>query len=64
MNKIKNLSAVVIVATLLIANPFEIFAQGGGGPVPPHVLPLEGGVLALLAAGVVFGIKKFVRKSK
>jgi len=55
----------VITLTIILASD-SIFAQGGGGPIPPHVLPLDGGIGALIAAGVAAGVflnKKLRKKS-
>ena len=55
----------IVVSGLVLVASTSIFAQGGGGPIPPHVLPLTGGIGALIAAGIAAGIfinKKFRKK--
>jgi len=65
MNNQKTLQFVLRISCLIIALfPVALFAQGGGGPIPPHVLPLEGGIGILLALGVAFGVRKFIGKRK
>lgn len=45
----------LIVGALIILTPVFVYAQ----PRPPSVpVPLDGGLLALLAAGAVFGARK------
>ena len=48
---------------ILIITGGNLFAQGGGGPIPPHVLPLTGGIGALLAIGISAGVY-FYRNKK
>ena len=40
------------------------FAQGGGPPPPPPGLPIDGGLLGLLALGVGFAVKKIYDHQK
>lgn len=50
---------IMLSSTIINAQP------GGGGPVPPYVMPLTGGIGALIAAGIGAGImlnKKFRKK--
>ncbi len=54
----------VIVLILFIITPFFIIsAIGQPPPPPPQTIPLDGGLLALLGAGIIFGIKKFYKKN-
>ena len=47
---------------LLLLFPLIMIAQGTGlpgpGPPPPPGLPIDGGLLFLLIAGIVYGVKK------
>jgi len=55
------LTIAFIMVLALITN--SAIAQGGGGPIPPHVLPLDGGIGALIAAGIAAGVY-FNKKSR
>jgi len=70
----KSFITTLIVLGIMLSSTF-IFAQfgpggggpgGGGGPVPPYVMPLTGGIGALLAAGIGAGImlNKKLRKKQ
>lgn len=37
----------------------ELLASPGNGGKPPYPVPLDGGVSALIAAGVAYGVKKY-----
>ncbi|HRS53655.1 MAG TPA: hypothetical protein P5250_02990 [Bacteroidales bacterium] len=66
MKKIKsNFKKVIFTLTSIgvFLSSASVFAQGGGGPIPPHVLPITG-VGALVAAGIVAGIIFFNKKNK
>lgn len=58
-----------ICAAGLIAMPYVLFAQQPGIPCdgsetdPDIDCPIDGGVVALMAAGAFFGGKKLLRKS-
>ena len=50
-----------ILIVLLLFVPVFIYAQ----PRPPSIpVPLDGGLIALLAAGAVYGSKKYYSKLK
>jgi hypothetical protein len=51
--------AFLLLFVIMFAN--SAFAQGP--PPPPPPLPIDGGILALVAAGVVYAIKK-IRDNK
>ena len=55
----KFLPFVMILALVVVTN--ALFAQGGPPPPPPAV-PIDGGVLALLASGIAYGAKKLHNK--
>ena len=66
MKKIKsNFKKVIFTLTSIgvFLSSASVFAQGSGGPIPPHVLPITG-VGALVAAGIVAGIIFFNKKNK
>ena len=50
----KYLKAVIFLSLFIIAN----VAHAGGPPPPPPVTPIDGGVFALFAAGIIYGISK------
>ncbi|TVQ75947.1 MAG: hypothetical protein EA358_10605 [Flavobacteriales bacterium] len=51
----KNYQLVILLAFVLLA-PVFVYAQ----PRPPSVpVPLDGGIVALLAAGAMYGAKKY-----
>lgn len=57
----KKTFSIFIFACLLISN---LFAQGDD-PIPPGAeIPIDGGILGLLAAGAVYGAKKIYDKRK
>ena len=59
MNRYKFLSIFFLIVT-----SFGLYAQPGGDPAP---IPIDGGILYLLAAGGAYGMKKIVdhkRKKK
>jgi len=61
----KLLPCVLAFIGVMLSNT-NLFAggPGGGGPIPPHVLPLTGGIGVLLAVGVGTGIYLHNKKSK
>lgn len=67
----KSFITTLIVLGIMLSSTF-IFAgpggggPGGGGPVPPYVMPLTGGIGALIAAGIGAGImlNKKLRKKQ
>ncbi len=61
MKKLYYLLLLVLCFTIFL--PVLVLAQGGGGPIPPHVLPF-GGIEYLLLAGVLLGIKKGLSKGR
>jgi len=54
------LKAILFFSLFIIAD--SMFAQGP--PPPPPPLPLDGGLFALFAAGVLYGISKLRGKKK
>jgi hypothetical protein len=52
---------IYFLAALIIAMclPIFSFAQGGGLPPAPADVPIDGGLVILLAAGVGYGVKKY-----
>ena len=65
----KYLPSLLLLALVLITT--VVFAQIGGGtgvpppPIgnpPPGAVPIDGGVLALLAGGIAYGAKKLYNK--
>ncbi len=50
----KYIKTFLIIFLIMFAN--SAFAQGP--PPPPPPLPIDGGIFALFAAGVVYAIKK------
>ena len=68
----KSFITTLIVLGIMLSSTF-IFAggpggggPGSGGPVPPYVMPLTGGIGALIAAGIGAGImlNKKLRKKQ
>jgi len=57
----KYLKAVLFVILFMIVD--YTFAQGPPPP-PPPITPIDGGVVALLVAGVLYGINKLRSKKK
>ncbi len=43
---------------LLLLFPLTMIAQGPPPPPPPPGLPIDGGLLFLLIAGMAYGVKK------
>jgi hypothetical protein len=74
MNKVNYIFPILIILVLIFLPGLELFAQGPpgdccpaallpicGGTLPPcqtEPIPLDGGLSALLIAGVAFGAKK------
>lgn len=56
----KYTKAIIFVAFIFVAN----VALAQGPPPPPPPLPIDGGVLGLLALGVGYAIKKIFDHSK
>ena len=62
----KYLPSLLILALILVAT--ITFAQGGPpqpgapGASPPPAIPIDGGILALLAGGIAYGAKKLYNK--
>lgn len=58
----KNKNILLLVALLFIAAP-TVFAQTPPAPQqPPPQLPVDGGVVALVVAGLFYGIKRTLKK--
>ena len=55
----------IIASILFVLISFVCIAQGSGppppSPPPPPGLPIDGGILALLGLGLVYGIKKLFK---
>jgi len=56
----KYLKAFIFINLFIIAD----VAFAGGPPPPPPVSPIDGGLFALFAAGVVYGISRLRSKKK
>ncbi|SFE89888.1 PID-CTERM protein-sorting domain-containing protein [Thermoflexibacter ruber] len=58
------LSWLALLCLLFLDYPS--FAQAGVDPMPPNsgAVPIDGGVLGLLAAGALYGAKKLNEKRK
>lgn len=54
----KYLKAVIFLSLFIIAN----VVHAGGPPPPPPVTPIDGGVFALFAAGIIYGLSKLREK--
>lgn len=48
----------LIFLILLMLSNFDLYAQGPPPPPPPPGLPIDSGVLFLLAGAVIYGAKK------
>lgn len=58
----KNKNILLLVALLFLVVP-TVFAQQPPAPQqPPPQLPVDGGVIALVLAGLFYGIKKSLKK--
>jgi hypothetical protein len=55
----KNTFSLLLMTLALIVAPLVSIAQGPGDP-PPFGIPIDGGASLLVAAGIGFGIKKYV----
>ena len=56
----KYIKVILVFSIFIFAD--SIFAQGP--PPPPPPLPLDGGLFALFAAGVIYGINRLRSKKK
>jgi len=52
------LKTVLFISLFVIAD--SVFAQGPPPPPPPY--PIDGGIFALFAAGIIYGISKLRNK--
>ncbi len=65
-NYMKSRTLLIIVLLLLVC-PL-VFSQGGNGTPPPPAqqpppqLPVDGGLVALVVAGLFYGIKRTLKK--
>ena len=61
MIKIKPILLILLFALISI----DLAAQGGGNPPPPSdpSVPLDGGLIALIAAGGAVGYKKYKQRN-
>ena len=58
----KNKNILLLIALLLLVVP-AVFAQTPPAPQqPPPQLPVDGGLVALVVAGLFYGIKKSLKK--
>lgn len=78
MNKLRYILPLVILMGMLLIPGLELFAQGPPEDCCPTILmpacghllpecepvPLDGGLSALLLAGVAYGAKRFYGKAK
>jgi len=48
----------ILTLVLVVCCSFMVSAQGPPPPPPPPGLPIDGGVLFLLIAGLYYGVKK------
>ena len=54
----------ILLFAFILGTDF-VFSQGGGDfPPPPPGLPIDGGLIGLLALGVGYAVKKIYDKSK
>ena len=55
----------ILASILFVLISFVCVAQGSGppppSPPPPPGLPIDGGILAVLGLGLVYGIKKLLK---
>ena len=60
----KYLKTILFIGLFIIANfAFAGGPPGGPGPPPPKpILPIDGGLFALFAAGILYGISKLRSK--
>lgn len=63
--KIQNKKTIASILFVLIS--FVCLAQGSGNPPPPTPppppgFPIDGGVMGVLALGLLYGVKKLLRK--
>lgn len=64
--KIQNMKTIASILFVLIS--FVCVAQGSGNPPPPTPpppvgLPIDGGVLAVLGLGLLYGAKKLLKNN-
>jgi hypothetical protein len=58
----------LLIILLLLVCPIMVFSQGGDGTPPPPEsqgppqLPVDGGIIALVIAGLFYGVKKSFKK--
>lgn len=58
----KNKNILLLIALLLLVVP-TVFAQNPPAPQqPPPQLPVDGGLVALVVAGLFYGIKRTLKK--
>jgi len=57
----KYFKAILLFAFILVS---DIALAQGPPPPPPPVVPIDGGILGLLALGIGFAVKKIYDKSK
>ena len=65
--KIQNMKIIASILFVLIS--FVSVAQGSGNPPPPTPpppvgLPIDGGILAVLGLGLLYGAKKLIRDKR
>ena len=55
----------ITILILIFISPFFILtAMGQPPPPPPQDIPIDGGLLFLLFAGLIYGGKKFYKNDK
>lgn len=58
----KALAAALTLSALFLVQ--SAFAQGGGGPITPASVPVDGGVSLLAVAGGAYALRKLRERKK
>ncbi len=68
LKKMKNISKLILVVAIVVAVNFAANAQPGsttgGFDDEPQDVPVDGGIVLLVSAGVAFGYKKLKNDNK